>query len=60
MVLKEKFCLVLDPNKAELRIRLNWVSFHMSNMALKDALQKCGELEDVTREIWKVGRLQGN
>lgn len=48
-VVNGKHYLILDPNKAEFRIRLHWVPFHVSNMILKDALQKCGKFEEVTQ-----------
>lgn len=48
---KRKRCLVLGSKKDELSIRLHLVPFHVSNMALKDVLEKYGAVEEVTREI---------
>lgn len=54
MLIKEMRCLVLDPNKAEVRLKLHWIPFHLPNDSVKKALKPYGTLEEITREKWQV------
>lgn len=56
---KGKRCLVLDPNKAAVRIRLHWVPYHLPNISIRDAFEKFGKVEELTRDTWRVGAFQG-
>lgn len=58
LTVKGKRCLVLDPNKVEVRVRLHWVPYHLPNIALREALEKFGKVEEITRETWRVPGFQ--
>ncbi|XP_077564668.1 uncharacterized protein LOC144180156 [Haemaphysalis longicornis] len=47
-------CLVIDPNKQELRVKLHWVSFDVSNEAIRRAFAVYGEVKDVASDRWRA------
>lgn len=56
---KGKRCLFLDPNKAELRIRIHWVPYDVANDCIRSALEGYETVEEVSRETWRVDGFQG-
>lgn len=56
---KGKLCMVLDPNKAEVRIKIHWVPFHLPDDIIRKALEPYGQVHEVVRETWRVGGFQG-
>lgn len=55
LTVKEKRCMVVDPNKAELPYCL---SYHLRNSAIKETLEKC-QVEEDMRETLRVPGFQG-
>lgn len=50
-VVKGKRCLVLDLNRAKIRLKVHWVPFHATNDTIKSALEALGKVEETTREM---------
>lgn len=56
---KEKKCLVLDPDNSEVRLKVHWVPFHVPDEALFRAFERYGKVQEVTRETWRTEGFQG-
>ncbi|CAN7977741.1 unnamed protein product [Ixodes persulcatus] len=56
---KGRRCVVIDPEKAEVRLKLHWIPFHLPDETVKKALEPYGKVEDVARETWRVGGFEG-
>ncbi|CAN8032590.1 unnamed protein product [Ixodes persulcatus] len=56
---KGRRCVVIDPEKAEVRLKLHWIPFHLPDETVKKALEPYGKVEDVARETWRVGGFKG-
>ncbi|KAM7300635.1 uncharacterized protein ISCGN_016243 [Ixodes scapularis] len=54
LVIKEKKCLVIDPVRRELRIKLHWVSFGVTSDAIRRAFAEFGIVKKETSEKWRV------
>lgn len=39
----------------EVRVRLHWVPFHISNLVVRKALEKYRKVEEVSCEVWREG-----
>ncbi|XP_077541900.1 uncharacterized protein LOC144153972 [Haemaphysalis longicornis] len=51
---KRRVCLVVDPNRQEIRVKLHWVSFDVTNDTIRRLFGTYGEVKDVTSERWRV------
>lgn len=59
LLVKGKRCLVLDPNKAEVRLKLHWVPCDVPDDAIRKALEPYGRVEGIAREAWHEDGFQG-
>lgn len=57
--IKNKRCIVFDPNKVETRLKIHWVSFHLPEALIREALEPYGKVEQVTRETWRAEGFEG-
>ncbi|CAN7976686.1 unnamed protein product [Ixodes persulcatus] len=57
--IKDKACFLLDPNKAEVRLKVHWFPHHVSDETVRRALEGFGKVEEVTRDFWRVKRFEG-
>ncbi|CAN7943666.1 unnamed protein product [Ixodes hexagonus] len=56
---KEKRCLVLDPDNSEVRLKVHWVPFHVPDDALFKGFERYGKVQEITRETWRTEGFQG-
>ncbi|CAN8031230.1 unnamed protein product [Ixodes persulcatus] len=56
---KGKRCVIIDPGRAEVRLKLHWIPFYMADDCVKKALETYGKVEGVSRETWHVGGFEG-
>lgn len=56
---KEKKCLVVDPNDGEVRLKLHWLPFHVSDEAVRRALEQYGKVSEITRDTWRTDGFAG-
>ncbi|KAM7281003.1 hypothetical protein ISCGN_006487 [Ixodes scapularis] len=56
---KGKRCVVIDPEKSEVRLKLHWLPFHLPDDVVKKNLEPYGKVEDVGREAWRVEGFEG-
>ncbi|XP_042146880.1 uncharacterized protein LOC121836152, partial [Ixodes scapularis] len=54
MLVKGRPCLVIDPEKRELKVKVHWVAFDVTADALRRAFETYGEVKGVTREKWRI------
>lgn len=57
--IKDRRCLVIDPSNAEVRVKIHWIPFHVSNDAVRKALEPFGKVTEVTRDTWMAEGFQG-
>ncbi|KAM7292014.1 uncharacterized protein ISCGN_025293 [Ixodes scapularis] len=58
LVVKEKRCLLIDPDECEVRLRLHWTPIHISDDAVRRALEPYGKVNEVSRDTWRVEGFQ--
>ncbi|CAN7979052.1 unnamed protein product [Ixodes persulcatus] len=51
---KGRFCLVVDPSRRELRIKLHWVTFDVPVDTVRRAFEPFGVVKEIIRERWKI------
>lgn len=56
---KGRQCIILDPDRAEVRLKLHWIPFYLPDDCVKRALEPFGKVEEVSRETWRVGGFEG-
>ncbi|KAM7313942.1 uncharacterized protein ISCGN_003729 [Ixodes scapularis] len=59
LVVKGRKCLIVDPYRQELRVKLHWVSFGVTNDAIHRAFADYGEVKEVAHERWKMPGFDG-
>ncbi|KAG0410590.1 hypothetical protein HPB47_012290, partial [Ixodes persulcatus] len=56
---KGRLCLVVDPEKNEVRVKLHWIPFHLLDDNVGRAVEPYGKVTEVTRETWRVNGFKG-
>lgn len=56
---KKKQCLVIDPDRQDVRLKLHWVPFHVTDEAVRKAFEPFGKASEVTREVWRTEGFRG-
>lgn len=56
---KGRTCLVVDPVRQDVRLKLHWVAFDVTNDAIRRAFAEFGEVKEVVQERWKVSGFDG-
>lgn len=51
---KDRLCLVIDPNMRELKIRVHWVAFDAPVEGLRRLFEPYGEVKGINREKWRI------
>ncbi|KAM7281168.1 uncharacterized protein ISCGN_006069 [Ixodes scapularis] len=46
LCIKDKRCLVVDPENADVRMKLHWIPFHVSDESVKIALEPFGRVQE--------------
>ncbi|KAM7284960.1 uncharacterized protein ISCGN_031958 [Ixodes scapularis] len=59
LLVKEKTCLVVDPTRQEVRLKLHWVAYDVSNDTIRRVFGEYGEIKEVAREKWRVPDFEG-
>lgn len=54
LLVKDRRCLVFDPNGQNVRLKIHWVPHHVSDEEVRTALSQYGKVTEVTREKWRV------
>ncbi|XP_077564041.1 uncharacterized protein LOC144179524 [Haemaphysalis longicornis] len=57
--IKGKKCLVLDPNDGEIRIKIHWLPYQLSDDVVRKALEPFGKVDRITRETWPTSKFKG-
>lgn len=56
---KDRPCLVVDPVKQELRLKLHWVAFDVNAETIRRAFREYGEVRDVISDKWRDEDFEG-
>ncbi|KAH6920910.1 hypothetical protein HPB50_028102 [Hyalomma asiaticum] len=56
---KNRPCLVVDPVKQELRLKLHWVAFDVNAETIRRAFREYGEVRDVISDKWRDEDFEG-
>lgn len=56
---KGKHCLVLDPNKTQVPMKVHWVYFRLSKYSIRTALELFNDVLNVSRDTWYIPGLEG-
>ncbi|XP_040075839.2 uncharacterized protein LOC115326770 [Ixodes scapularis] len=56
---KDLRCVVIDPSSTEVRLRLHWVPYHVTDDAVSKFLEPYGKVIEVAREKWRVEGFEG-
>lgn len=51
---KGRPCLVIDPVRHELRVKLHWVAFNVTNEMIRKIFTEYGDVKEVTSDKWRV------
>ncbi|XP_070379115.1 uncharacterized protein [Dermacentor albipictus] len=59
LLVKNRPCLVIDPARQELRIKLHWVAFDVTFETIRRAFREYGEIKEVISDRWKAEDFEG-
>ncbi|KAM7310283.1 uncharacterized protein ISCGN_007196 [Ixodes scapularis] len=59
LLIKGKRCILIDPKNSEIRLKIHWVPYHVSDDTVRRALEKYGKVHEVVREMWRAQGFQG-
>ncbi|XP_049522543.1 uncharacterized protein LOC125945033 [Dermacentor silvarum] len=54
LVVKDRLCIVIDPNRQEVRLKLHWVALDVTSDNIRRAFSEYGEVKEVTNDRWKA------
>lgn len=53
IAVKGKRCVILDPCKAEVRLKIHWLPFPLADSIVRSTLEAYGKVEEMARETWR-------
>ncbi|KAG0425114.1 hypothetical protein HPB47_027698 [Ixodes persulcatus] len=56
--IKQKRCLVIDPTKDEIKMKLLWLPPQLPDIEIKKVLEPFGTVKDISREKWRFSDLE--
>lgn len=59
LLVKNRPCLIIDPARQELRIKLHWVAFDVTSETIRRAFREYGEVKEVISDRWKAEDFEG-
>lgn len=59
LLVKGKRCLVMDPNHAEIKVKVHWIPYHVADDVLRAAFEPYGKTEEIIRETWRIEGFEG-
>ncbi|KAM7311827.1 uncharacterized protein ISCGN_008734 [Ixodes scapularis] len=54
LVVKDRRCIVIDPNGQNVRLKVHWLPHHVSDDEVRTTFSSYGKVTDVTREKWRI------
>ncbi|KAH6924179.1 hypothetical protein HPB50_013362 [Hyalomma asiaticum] len=54
LMIKDKICLVIDPTRQEVSVKLHWVAFDVTADAIRRAFNEYGDVKEVSTDRWKA------
>ncbi|KAH8019593.1 hypothetical protein HPB51_020292 [Rhipicephalus microplus] len=56
---KDWVCLVIDPMRQEIKMKLHWLAFNVTKDAIRCAFYEYGDVKEVTDDRWRVEDFEG-
>ncbi|KAH8023988.1 hypothetical protein HPB51_020721 [Rhipicephalus microplus] len=56
---KDRECLVINPTRQEVKIKLQWLAFDVTKDAIRRAFYENGNVKEVTDDRWRVEDFEG-
>ncbi|XP_064480582.1 uncharacterized protein LOC135394056 [Ornithodoros turicata] len=56
---KNKKCIIIDPNEKDVHLSLHWLPMHIPDIAVVNALSGFGKVEKIEREKWRSTAFAG-
>ncbi|XP_075741803.1 uncharacterized protein LOC142792856 [Rhipicephalus microplus] len=56
---KDRVCLVIDPTRQEVKMKLHWLAFDVTKDAIRRAFYEYGDVKEVTDDRWRVEDFEG-
>ncbi|KAH8024657.1 hypothetical protein HPB51_000269 [Rhipicephalus microplus] len=56
---KDRACLVIDPTRQEVKMKLHWLAFDVTKDAIRRAFYEYGDVKEVTDDRWRVEDFEG-
>lgn len=54
VTVKNRRCIVIDPQNQEVRLKLHWVLHNVPDDEVRNALEPYGKVMEVTKDRWRV------
>ncbi|KAM7284337.1 hypothetical protein ISCGN_001431 [Ixodes scapularis] len=58
LLVKQKRCLIIDPCKEEIKLKLLWLPIPLPDSEIKKVLEPFGTVKDIKRERWRFSDLE--
>lgn len=58
VMVKNRRCIVIDPEPAEVKMKLLWLPERLEDIYIREALQPFGKVTSVSRESWRVADME--
>ncbi|KAG0422633.1 hypothetical protein HPB47_001556 [Ixodes persulcatus] len=58
LIVKQKRCLIIDPCKEEIKLKLLWLPIPLPDSEIKKVLEPFGTVKDIKRERWRFSDLE--
>ncbi|XP_064481155.1 uncharacterized protein LOC135394364 [Ornithodoros turicata] len=59
ITVKGRRCVILDPNKKEVTMKIHWLPQHVPDEAVVNAFAKYGKVANIVRQRWKTSFFEG-
>ncbi|XP_049269925.1 uncharacterized protein LOC125757804 [Rhipicephalus sanguineus] len=56
---KNRVCLVIDPTRQEVKMKLHWLAFDVTREAIRRAFYEYGDVKEVSDDRWRVEDFEG-
>ncbi|KAH6932614.1 hypothetical protein HPB50_008061 [Hyalomma asiaticum] len=58
LMIKDKICLVIDPTRQEVSVKLHWVAFDVTADAIRRTFNEYGDVKEVSTDRWKAAEFE--
>ncbi|KAK8758950.1 hypothetical protein V5799_003418 [Amblyomma americanum] len=55
---KGGYCVIIDPCRNEIKVKIQWLPFHIPSETLRNALSEFGEVMEIRHQEWNVSEFE--